>query len=165
MKRIAAHEETSIPVARRHPGAPCWADAFAEESVLAAGTELSVGTNTIYLYAPESELPVRSVCTAPASIVFGSMACTVESAEATAVASGVAKLAAVEGATIAFVNPQGESWSDADTEVHGAPAGMYTNSTEVFTNGLTATNSILGESGRTYIYAEARARISSPLPM
>lgn len=135
---------------------------IAPAPVQAAVTEMTVGGNTVYVYAPESELEVSSTCTAPAFMVFGAAPYTAESVKAEALESGLGALAAAEGATIVFINPQGESWSEADLGVYAGLIDMYSNSsTSVYVNGIaeelnyftgaTATK-ILGDTGRVYIY-------------
>lgn len=127
-------------------------------------TEMTVGENTVFVYAPESDMVVSSTCTAPCFIVFGSEPYTAESAEVVAETSGLAELAAQEGATVVFVNPQGETWTEGDTQVYSTLIGMYSNSsTSTFVNGISnETNAmsgqtetkILGDTGRIYLYGE-----------
>lgn len=127
-------------------------------------TEMTVGENTVFVYAPESDMVVSSTCTAPCFIVFGSEPYTAESAEIEAETSGLAELAAQEGATVVFVNPQGETWTEGDTAVYSTLIGMYSNSsTSTFVNGISnETNAmsgqtetkILGDTGRIYLYGE-----------
>ena len=47
-------------------------------------TEMTVAENTVFVYAPKSELTVSSTCTAPCFIVYGSGAYTAQSAKAEA---------------------------------------------------------------------------------
>ena len=127
-------------------------------------TEMTIGDNTVYVYAPESDMVVSSTCTAPCFILFGDEAYTAESAKVEAESSGLAQLAAQEGATVVLVNPQGESWADADTAVYAALIGMYSNSsTSTFVNGISndvnamtgqTETKILGDTGRVYLYGE-----------
>lgn len=140
------------------------ASAAAATPAESAVTEMTVAENTVFVYAPKSELTVSSTCTAPCFIVYGSGAYTAQSAKAEAESSGLAALAAAEGATIVFVNPQGDSWGETDLGVYSALIDMYSNSsTNVFVNGIaeelnfftgqTATK-ILGDTGRVYIYGK-----------
>ena len=127
-------------------------------------TELTVGGSTVYVYAPESELTVSSTCTAPCFVVFGDGAYTAETAEAEALSSGLAALAAAEGATVVFVNPQGDEWAEADIGVYMTLAGMYSNSSDsIFVGGISNSvnvftgqeeTKIQGEVQRIYVYAE-----------
>ena len=104
------------------------ASAAAATPAESAVTEMTVAENTVFVYAPKSELTVSSTCTAPCFIVYGSGAYTAQSAKAEAESSGLAALAAAEGATIVFVNPQGDSWGEADLGVYSALIDMYSNS-------------------------------------
>lgn len=127
-------------------------------------TELSVSGHTIYVYAPESQLPVCSSGTAPAFIVFGDEAYTKRTAEKTALSSGLAELAAKEGSTVVFVNPEGKSWEEEDESVYIDLLKMYSDSSnEVYVDGLlTKQNeatgeteySIMGTTTRVYVYGE-----------
>ena len=132
------------------------------EAIEAAVTEMNIAGNTIYVYAPKSELIVSSTCTAPAFIVFGAAPYTAESAKAEAEESGLGALAAAEGATIVFVNPQGDGWTEADMGVYAGLMDTYSNSsTNVYINGIAeetnfmtgeAATKILGDTGRVYVY-------------
>lgn len=129
--------------------------AMAADAMPAEITEMSIGENTVFVYAPESSMVVSSTCTAPCFVVFGSESYTADSAKAEAENSGLAELAAQEGATVVFVNPQDETWTEADTSVYAALIGMYSNSsTTTFVNGISEDNKILGDTGRIYLYAE-----------
>lgn len=125
-------------------------------------TEMTVAGNTVFVYAPKSELTVSSTCTAPAFMVFGAAPYTAESAKAEAEESGLGTLAAAEGATIVFINPQGESWTEADMAVYAGLMDTYSNSSDNvyvggiadevnFMTGMTA-KKILGDTGRAYVY-------------
>lgn len=119
-------------------------------------TQLTAGKNTVYLYVPESELGGLYTCaTAPCFMVFGDKAYTAETAKAEAEASGLAKLAAQEGATVAFINPQGNAWSDADVDVFLTMQDMYTDSSNnTYENGMAEDGSIMGAvESRVYLYA------------
>lgn len=133
----------------------------AEAQPKAVVTELTVGKNTVYLYAPESELPVASATTAPCFMVFGDKPYTAETAEAAARASGLAKIAAKEGAAVAFINPQGDTWGEADKGVYISMIDMYTNSTDGtdFVNGLTKSVNFLTKQEETKIMGANEARI------
>lgn len=130
----------------------------------ASVTELSVEQHTVYLYSPESRLPVCSSGTAPAFIVLGNTDYTAQTAEQTAVSSGLAELAADEGASVAFVNPIGDAWTDADKNVYLSLAEMYEDSSSnTYVNGLMETvdqatgecsYNIMGTTTRIYVYAE-----------
>ena len=136
----------------------------AEAPTEAEVTEMTVGENTVFVYAPERDMVVSSTCTAPCFIVFGSEPYTADSAKTQAENSGLAELAAGEGATVVFVNPKGETWTDEDTVVYSTLIGMYSNSsTSTFVNGISnETNAmsgqtetkILGDTGRIYLYGE-----------
>ena len=137
----------------------------ADGDIEAVVTEVAVGDNTVYVYAPESDMIMTSTCTAPCFIVFGDEAYTAETAEAEAVDTGLAALAAREGATVVFVNPQGDTWSDADFDVYPSLIGLYSDSsTDVFEDGLAhPVNFFTGEEetkilgayqARIYLYAE-----------
>ncbi len=138
--------------------------AFAAEEpeIEAVVTEMTVAGNTVFVYAPKSELVVSSTCTAPAFMVFGPAPFTAESAKADAEESGLGALAAAEGATIVYINPQGESWGEADLGVYSGLIDMYSNSsTNVYVGGIAeevnfmtgmAATKILGDTGRVYIY-------------
>lgn len=138
--------------------------AFAAEEteIEAVVTEMTVAGSTVYVYAPKSELTVCSTCTAPAFMVFGAAPYTAESAKADAEESGLGALAAAEGATIVYINPQGESWGEADLGVYSGLIDMYSNSsTNVYVGGIAeevnfmtgmAATKILGDTGRVYIY-------------
>ena len=139
----------------------------ADDTIEAAVTEMTVAGNKIFVYAPKSELTVSSTCTAPAFMVFGDEAYTAETAKAEAEASGLAKLAASEGATVVFINPQGETWGEADVGVYTAMIDMYSNSSnDTFVNGIaksvnfmtgTEETKILGGyESRIYLYAEGK---------
>lgn len=132
------------------------------EAIEAAVTEMNVAGNTVYIYAPKSELIVSSTCTAPAFMVYGAAPYTAESAKAEAEESGLGALAAAEGATIVFISPEGEAWGEADQDVYAALIDLYSNSsTNTYVNGIaeefnfftggTATK-ILGDTGRVYVY-------------
>ncbi len=132
------------------------------DEIEAVVTEMTVAGNTVYVYAPESKLTVSSTCTAPAFMVFGAKPYTAESVKTEAEESGLGALAAAEGATIVFINPQGEGWSEADLGVYSGLIDMYSNSsTTAFVNGVAeevnfmtgmAATKILGDTGRVYIY-------------
>lgn len=138
----------------------------ADDAIEAVVTEMDVNGNTIYVYAPKSELPVASAVTAPCFMVFGDEPYTAKTAEAEALSSGLAKIAAREGATVVFINPQGNTWGEADKDVYTSLLGMYSNSTDGagFVNGITTSvnfmtqqeeTKILGNSdARAYLYAE-----------
>ena len=125
-------------------------------------TEMTVAGNTVYVYAPESELLVSSTCTAPCFIVYGATPYTSVTAKADALESGLGALAAAEGATIVFINPEGETWSEADLDVYPALIDLYSNSSDnVYVNGIAeavdwmtgaTSTKILGDTGRVYIY-------------
>ena len=127
-------------------------------------TELTIGENTVYIYAPQSKMVVSSTCTAPCFMVFGDEAYTAETVKEAAVSSGLDALAAAEGATVVYINPKGEAWSGADAAVYMALMDMYSNSsTNTYVNGIaeernpftgTVAQKILGDTGRVYIYAE-----------
>jgi len=122
-------------------------------------TELSIGNdftgyNTVYIYAPESKLTVVSTYTAPAFIVFGDEAYTAEEAKEVAISSGLAGLAAQEGAVVAIVNPRGDSWAQADAEVYTNLIQKFAGSYLNFVNGVAEDGSILGYYARTYLYGE-----------
>lgn len=118
-------------------------------------TQLTVGKNTAYLYVPESELTVCSSATAPCFIVFGDKTYTAKTAEAEAVASGLAQLAAQEGATVTFVNPQGSTWDSGDAEAFLTLQDLYTDSSNnTYVDGMTEDGNIIGAvESRVYIYA------------
>ena len=140
----------------------------ADDTIEAAVTEMTVAGNKIFVYAPKSELTVHSEITAPCFMVFGDEAYTAETAKAEAEASGLAKLAASEGATVVFINPQGETWGEADVGVYTAMFDMYSNSTDGtnFVDGITKSvnpftgqeeSQILGgKESRIYLYAEGK---------
>lgn len=113
-----------------------------------------VGTHKLYVYAPESELSVASTYTAPAFLVFGDEPYTAETAKATAVSSGLAKLAASEGGIVVFVNPQGDSWGEADIPLYTALIQKFAGSYAVYENGIAPDGSLLGYYSRTYLYGE-----------
>lgn len=120
--------------------------------------------NTTYVVAPANDYVVSPTCTAPCFIVFGDKAYTADSARQSAIDSGLAALAAAEGAAIVYVNPQGETWADTDLNVYFSLMGMYSNSsTSTFVNGIAEESNwatgaveqkILGDTGRVYVYAE-----------
>lgn len=137
----------------------------ADDTIEAAVTEMTVAGNKIFVYAPKSELIVSSTVTAPCFIVFGDEAYTAETAKAEAEASGLAKLVASEGATVVFINPQGETWAEADNGVYSALLNMYSNtSTDTFVDGIAKsihpmtgaeeTKILGGVESRIYMYAE-----------
>ncbi len=138
----------------------------AADQIKAKVTQLTMGKNTIYVYAPESELPVASATTAPCFMVFGDEPYTAESAEAEAIASGLAKIAAKEGATVVFINPQGDTWSEADKDIYTSMIDKYSNSTDGtnFVDGITKSKNFFtgqeetlilgGKEARIYLYAE-----------
>jgi len=125
-------------------------------------TEMTVGGNKVFIYAPKHEMLLSSTCTAPCFMVFGAAPYTAESAKAEAKESGLEALAVAEGATIVFINPQGESWTEADLGVYSGLIDMYSNSsTNVYVNGIAdevnsmtgeTAKKILGDTGRVYIY-------------
>ncbi len=128
----------------------------------AAVTELTVAGNQVFVYAPKSEMVLSSTCTAPCFMVFGNEACTAESVKADAQASGLGALAAAEGATIVYINPQGEGWAEADLGVYAGLIDLYSNSsTSSYVDGIaneynfftgSTAQKILGDTGRVYIY-------------
>ncbi len=128
----------------------------------AAVTELTVAGNQVFVYAPKSEMVLSSTCTAPCFMVFGNEAYTAESVKADAAASGLGALAAAEGAAIVYINPQGESWAEADLGVYAGLIDLYSNSsTSIFVDGLceevnyftgATSQKILGDTGLVYIY-------------
>ena len=131
-------------------------------AIEAAVTEMTVAGNTVYVYAPKSELTVSSTCTAPAFMVYGAAPYTADSVKAEAAESGLGALAAAEGATIVFISPENGSWGEADQDVYAALIDMYSNSsTNVYVDGIAeeinfmtgmAATKILGDTGRVYIY-------------
>ena len=66
-------------------------------------TEMTVGGNKVFVYAPKHEMLLSSTCTAPCFMVFGAAPYTAESAKAEAKESGLEALAVAEGATIVFI--------------------------------------------------------------
>lgn len=129
-------------------------------------TELKIGQNTVFVYAPQSMLSVSSTCTAPCFMVFGDKAYTADEVKAAAAMSGLEALAAAEGASIVFINPQGESWTDADAAAYAMLIDLYSNaSTANFVGGIAdvfnfmtggSDRKILGDTGRVYIYGEGK---------
>lgn len=135
-----------------------------QSAVSAVVTEMQIGGNLVYLYAPESRLTVSSTCTAPCFMVFGDTAYTAETARSHAEQSGLAALAAAEGAVVVYINPAADGWTAADTEVYSQLLGSYysNSSTTEFVNGIAKSvnfftkqeeTKIIGDTGRTYIYA------------
>lgn len=135
----------------------------ADADIEAVVTEMTVGGNTIYVYAPANESVLNTSCSGPAFVVFGDEAYTAESAKAAAQATGLADIAAAEGTTIVFVNPQGDAWTEADAAVYSILVGdVYAaSSSNVYVNGIAETYNyftgatslaVQGDSTRAYIY-------------
>ena len=61
----------------------------AEAPTEAEVTEMTVGENTVFVYAPERDMVVSSTCTAPCFIVFGSEPYTADSASGFSVLCGL----------------------------------------------------------------------------
>lgn len=129
-------------------------------------TEMQVGQNTVFVYAPQSWIPVATSCTAPCFMVFGDKSYTADEVKMAAAVSGLETLAAAEGAAIVFVNPQGESWTAADAAVYAMLIDLYSNaSTANFVGGIAevfnfftggSDKKILGDTGRVYLYGEGK---------
>ena len=77
--KIYVGQELVIPGGEDPVGPP-----VVEPAIEAAVTEMTVAGNTVYVYAPKSELTVSSTCTAPAFMVYGAAPYTAESVKAEA---------------------------------------------------------------------------------
>ena len=129
-------------------------------------TTLPIGENDVLVYYPTPNatdtLGVSTTCTAPAFMVFGDSAFDAESADAFAAETGLGQIAAQEGASICFVNPVGETWSEADAAVYeGLVGAINDSSTNTVENGISAgidfmsgqpTSGIMATAGRIYVY-------------
>lgn len=138
-------------------------DAEIENEII---TTLQIGENEVLVYYPESQGAdaegLQISCTAPVFLVFGDSAYDEETAAEYARESGLAQLAAENGSSVCFVNPAGDTWSEADTDAYAMVAqAISDSSTDTHENGLTITTddttqeetqSITGTQGRIYVY-------------
>lgn len=129
-------------------------------------TSLTVGDNEVLVYYPTPNLTdtsaVKTTCTAPVFLVFGGSAYDAQTAVTYATESGLAALAAQNGSSVCFVNPSGDTWSDADTAAYETIAqAISDSSTSALKDGITIgtdyttgeeTQSITGTQQRIYIY-------------
>ena len=85
-------------------------------------TPLQFGGNEVLVYYPQpnatDSLGISTTCTAPAFLVFGEGRFDAASADAFAKESGLAAIAAGEGASVCFVNPAEDAWSEADAPIY-----------------------------------------------
>lgn len=129
-------------------------------------SSIDAGENKVLVVYPTPNtgdtLGVSITCTAPVFVVFGDGVYDEDSAKAYAMESGLADLAAKEGSSVCFVNPTGETWSDADVEAYGNLIGIIDDSsTSDVKNGLSTSvnvftqeeeTKITGTTGRVYVY-------------
>lgn len=129
-------------------------------------SSLDAGENKVLVVYPTPNtgetLGVSITCTAPVFVVFGDGAYDEASAKAYAMESGLADIAAKEGASVCFINPVGDKWSEADAEAYGNLIGLVDDSsTSKAKDGIsTSVNSftqeeeskITGTTGRLYVY-------------
>jgi len=162
--------EDAVDVSSEEAGAPdASAEAPSVESITldnAVVTTLKVGENDVLVYYPTPNatdtLGVSTTCTAPAFMVFGDSAFDPESADAFAAETGLGTIAADEGASICFVNPVSDSWSEADAAVYEGLVGMINDSsTNTVENGISTgvdflsgqtTFGVMATAGRIYVY-------------
>ena len=130
-------------------------------------TPLQFGGNEVLVYYPQpnatDSLGISTTCTAPAFLVFGEGRFDAASADAFAKESGLAAIAAGEGASVCFVNPAEDTWSEADAPIYEMIVGAINDSsTNEVKNGISAgfdfmsgqmKSGIMATTGRIYIYA------------
>ncbi|MCD7868459.1 MAG: hypothetical protein LUG62_09820 [Clostridiales bacterium] len=131
-------------------------------------TIMQAGANEVLVYYPNDNISetsaVKTTCTAPVFMVFGSGKYDTDTASAYAVESGLAALAAENGSSVVFVNPVGDTWSEEDAEAYGTIAQLINDSsTDSSENGITVSANyltgetevkVVGTQSRIYIYAE-----------
>ena len=154
-------------MAEEAPEPPQAEEALVKETLDdAVVTTLTLGANEVLLYHPvpgRAELePVGVSCTAPLFIVFGEGAFDAQSADAFAATTGLAELAKGEGSSIAFINPVGEEWSEADAGAYEAVVGaIKDSSTNEMEDGISSgvnflfgmvEHGIVATAGRIYVY-------------
>ena len=129
-------------------------------------TSMNAGENEVLVVYPTPNaaetLGVSVTCTAPVFVVFGDTAYDEDSAKAYAMESGLAELAAQEGSSICFINPVGDTWSDADAEAYGNLIALVDDSsTSDVRDGISISvnyftqeeeHKISGTTGRVYVY-------------
>lgn len=94
---------------------------------------VQAGDNEILLYYPTPNaadtLGLVTVCTAPTILVFGDTKFDENGAIEFATESGLAALAAENAASVCFVNPQDETWSEKDQGAYANAAGAILSTT------------------------------------
>ena len=146
------------------------AAAFADDDAVtlddAVVTPLTIGANEVLVYYPipnaTDTLGVSTSCTAPAFFVFGEGGFDAASADSFAKETGLAAIAAAEGSSICFVNPQGDAWAEADAPVYEQLVGAINDSsTNAVENGISSgvdflsgqpTFGIMATAQRIYVY-------------
>lgn len=97
-------------------------------------TRIPAGEHEVLLYYPmpnaADTLGVVTICTAPTILVFGDTAYDEAGAAAFAQESGLAEMAAEEGASVCFVNPIDETWSDKDANAYADVAACILSTTQ-----------------------------------
>ena len=118
----------------------------------------------IYYPTPNAAetLGVSTTCTAPAFLIFGDSAYDEDSAAAFAQSSGLARIAADNGSSIIFINPDGDGWDNSDLKYYANVASTINDSsTDRVEDGIIysvdfmsgeETQGISGTQQRIYVY-------------
>ncbi len=121
---------------------------------------LSNGAAAFVYVANCEDYGIRATAT-PILQVYGDKPYTAETAKQTAIDSGLAAIADHEKGTVVFVNPIGDSWSEADATSYEAVKNLYsdgTNNAEKVSNftadGKNADGKYPGSYARNYVFAE-----------
>lgn len=129
-------------------------------------TTINVGENEVLVYYPKpntnDELVVNTTCTTASILVFGDKKYDNASAEEYITKTGLDKIASNNGASICFINPVGETWSESDDKAYETIAQAFSDSsTAVRENGISKEKNfmsgeeeqkITGSQGRIYVY-------------
>ena len=89
--------------------------------------QLSTGA-TYFAYVPTCADYGGRATSSPILIVYGDEAYTAETAKTAAIDTGLAQIADIEKTPVIFVNPLGETWTEADAASYPAIRDMYTDS-------------------------------------
>ena len=129
-------------------------------------TILQAAENEVLVYYPTPNAAdtssVKLTCTAPLFIVYGNGAYDETSAAAYAWESGLAEIASETGSSVCFINPIGDTWSEADIPSYDALISLVSDSsTDTLENGIIKslnwmtgeeTQSVCATAQRIYVY-------------
>lgn len=133
---------------------------FAESTPAEARVDtVSFANGDCFVYVPvaSENLAVRT-CTMPILVVMGDTDYTAESVIDAANASGIAQIAAEEGAVAVFLNSKGDAWSEEDVETFTSIFTMFSDSSgNNYVDGVTENGTYCGSLQRIYVFADGSA--------